>query len=338
MIVPDAYHELSLKLGVGLKLTSAVRTISPASAYLGPRFSKHVVPVLSMDPKIVTVAKELASVVHANPDGEIAKHCAAIIREAHENTSEERGERLIVCTALVENGHSGEDGHIPPVIRIFDLDTEEKRIDWLSKYVSSKGISRLCANIFDRFVRIYFEAFLPSVLHNGVAFECHPQNCLARFDLVTKELRGFIIRDFGGLRVHTETLKATTGVELEFLDGHSIIAEDLDDVYTRMYHTVFHNHLQQLIRVLGLHYNGRGWEVVRHHLNELIPKDHGLYAAWLSPERKTLPSKCFLRMRMAGMYRFVSPNIRCGELRINDVPPAPSQPFPKPDPLPRSQC
>lgn len=324
VIVPDAYHELSLKLGVGLKLTSAVRTISPASAYLGPRFSKHVVPVLSMDPKIVTVAKELASVVHANPDGEIAKHCAAIIREAHENTSEERGERLIVCTALVENGHSGEDGHIPPVVRIFDLDTEEKRIDWLSKYVSSKGISQLCANIFNRFVRIYFEAFLPSVLHNGVAFECHPQNCLARFDLATKELRGFIIRDFGGLRVHTETLKATTGVELEFLDGHSIIADDLDDVYTRMYHTVFHNHLQQLIRVLGLHYNGRGWEVVRHHLNELIPKDHGLYAAWLSPERKTLPSKCFLRMRMAGMYRFVSPNIRSGELHINDVPPASS--------------
>ena len=91
-----------------------------------------------------------------------------------------------------------------------------------------------------------------------------------------------------------------------------------------MYHTVFHNHPQQLIRVLGLHYNGRGWEIVRHHLNELIPKDHGLYAAWLSAERKTLPSKCFLRMRMSGMYRFVSPDIRRGELRINDVPPAPS--------------
>lgn len=324
MVLPDAYHELSLKLGVGLKLTSAVRTISPASAYLGPRFSKHVVPVLSMDPKIVTVAKELASVVHANHDGEIAKHCAAIIREAHENTSQERGERLIVCTALVESGHSGEGGHIPPVVRIFDLDTEEKRVDWLSKSVSSKDIPPLRANITDRFVRIFFEAFLPPVLHNGVAFECHPQNCLARFDLATKELRGFIIRDFGGLRVHTQTLKATTGVELEFLNGHSIIAEDLDDVYTRMYHTIFHNHLQQLIRVLGLHYNGRGWEVVRHHLNELIPKGHGLHTAWLSPERKTLPSKCFLRMRMSGMYRFVSPNIRGGGSHIDGFPPAPS--------------
>ena len=132
MIVPDVYRELSLKLDVGLKLTSAVRTISPASAYLGPRFSKHIIPVISMDPKILTVVKELASVVHANPDGEVAKHCAAIIREAHENTSEERGERSIVCTALVETGHSGEGGHIPPVIRIFDLDTEEKRVDWLN--------------------------------------------------------------------------------------------------------------------------------------------------------------------------------------------------------------
>ncbi|KAG6830045.1 hypothetical protein H0H92_002463 [Tricholoma furcatifolium] len=289
VIVPDAYKDLSLKLGVGIKLTSAVRTISPASAYLGPRFSKQVVPALAMDLKIVTVAKELASVIHKHPDGEIAKHCSAIVREAHENTSEERRERLIVCTALVESGHGGEGGDIPAVIRVFELTTEDARIEWLSK-----------------FVRMLFDAFLPSVLHNGVAFECHPQNCLARFDLATKELKGFIIRDFGGLRVHPETLKASTGVDIDVHAGHSILAPDLDDVYTRMYHTIFHNHLQQLIRVLGLHYNGRGWSVVREHLNAVIPRDHALYEAWLSPDRTSLPSKCFLRMRMSGMYRFVS--------------------------------
>ncbi|KAF8896585.1 hypothetical protein BD779DRAFT_1496720 [Infundibulicybe gibba] len=219
VVVPDLTGQISLKLGVGIKLTSAVRTISPASAYL-----------------------ELASVVHAHPDGEIAKHCAAIIREAHENGSEVRGERLIVCTALVESGHAGENGHLPAVIRVFGLDNEDKCIQWL-----------------DRFVRI---------------------------------------------RVHPETLRASTGVELDFLDGHSIIASDLDDVYTRMYHTVFHNHLQQLIRVLGLHYNGKGWAIVRNHLRNIIPRDHRLYDAWLSPEVKTLPGKCFLRMRMSDMYRF----------------------------------
>ena len=151
-----------------------------------------------------------------------------------------------------------------------------------------------------------FDAFLPQVLDNGVAFECHPQNCLARFDIATKELKGFIIRDFGGLRIHPETLKASTGVDLDVHEGHSIVANDLDDVYTRMYHTLFHNHLQQMIRVLGLHYNGRGWKIIREHLKAVIPEDHALYESWLSPERKELPSKCFLRMRMSGMYRFVS--------------------------------
>ncbi|KAJ7352412.1 IucC family-domain-containing protein [Mycena albidolilacea] len=287
VIVPNAYHELSLKLGVGIKLTSAVRTISPASAYLGPRFSSQVVPALTMDRNIVTVARELASVVHTHPDGEIAKHCSAIIREAYENTSEERGERLIVCTSLVESGHAGEGGHLPAVIRVFELDTEEKRLNWL-----------------DKFVKLFFEAFLPPVLENGVAFEAHPQNCVARFDIKTKELLGFIIRDFGGLRVHRESLRASTGVELDFLEGHSIIAQDTDDVYERMYHTVMHNHLQQLIRVLGLHYSGAGWAIVRRHLRATIPREHALYSAWLAPEKKTFPGKCFMRMRCEGMYRF----------------------------------
>ncbi|KAJ7221016.1 IucC family-domain-containing protein [Mycena haematopus] len=288
VIVPNAYHELSLKLGVGIKLTSAVRTISPASAYLGPRFSEQVVPVLTMDRNIVTVARELASVVHTHPDGEIAKHCSAIIREAYENTSEERGERLIVCTSLVESGHAGEGGHLPAVVRIFELDTEEKRLDWL-----------------DKFVKLFFEAFLPPRAAQRRRVRVSPSElCRPGFDLETKELLGFIIRDFGGLRVHRESLRASTGVELDFLEGHSIIAEDPDDVYARMYHTVMHNHLQQLIRVLGLHYSGAGWAVVRHHLRAVIPREHALYEAWLAPEKKTFPGKCFMRMRCEGMYRF----------------------------------
>ncbi|KAF5390947.1 hypothetical protein D9757_003945 [Collybiopsis confluens] len=265
VIVPNVYQNLSLKLGVGIKLTSALRTISPASAYLGPRFSAQVVPAITMDHNILTVAKELASVVHAHPENDVAKHCAAIVREAHELNSEARGERLIVCTALVESGHEGKGGHLPAVIRIFDLDSEEKR--W-----------------------------------NGSM--THPQNCVARFDLKTKKILGFIIRDFGGIRVHPPTLLATTGVEFDVVEGHSIIAPDLDDVYARMYHTVIHNHLQQLVRILGLHYNGRGWEVVRKNLVANIPKEHSLYEAWLSPEKKTFPGKCFMRMRIASMYRF----------------------------------
>ena len=133
MILPGILHATNLKLGVGIKISSAVRTVSPASAYLGPRFSAQVVHALHFDPSVLTVARELASVVHVAPDSGVAKHCAAIVRECHENNSEARGERLIVCTSLVERGHADTDGVTPSVVRVFGLDTEEKRIEWLDK-------------------------------------------------------------------------------------------------------------------------------------------------------------------------------------------------------------
>jgi len=133
VILPEILPTTHLKLGVGIKLTSAVRTISPASAYLGPRFSAQVVPALHFDPSLLTVARELASVSHLDPDSEIAKHCGVIVRECHENGSEARGERLVVCTSLVEYGHAGTDGVTPSVTRVFALDTEDKRIKWLDE-------------------------------------------------------------------------------------------------------------------------------------------------------------------------------------------------------------
>lgn len=151
-----------------------------------------------------------------------------------------------------------------------------------------------------RFVLLFFQAFLPPLIHNGVAFESHPQNCLARFDLKTKVLLGFIVRDFGGISVHRETLYAATGVELDCLPGHSVAVNDLDEVYSAAYHAAIHNHLQRLIRVLDLHHNGEGWKIVRQHLMQLIPKGHGLHKAWLSSETETV--KSLLRMRIKDKY------------------------------------
>jgi len=143
------------------------------------------------------------------------------------------------------------------------------------------------------------------MLQDGVAFEAHPQNTVARFSLQPPhEIRGFVIRDFGGLRVHPPTLLASTGVALDVHRGHSIVAETFDDVYVRMYHAMIHNHLQQLVRVLGLHYNSKGWSVIRSRLREAISRGHVLERVWLG-EAKTVAGKCFMRMRMIDAYRHV---------------------------------
>ncbi|KAJ3805063.1 IucC family-domain-containing protein [Lentinula lateritia] len=306
---------LSLKLSVGIKLTSAIRTISPASAFLGPRFSKHVIPRITsaIDPSILTVAKELASVVSTHPDPEIAKFCAAIVREAHDVEYEANvGERLIVCTALVETGHSSSsDPALLRILRILPLPTKQTKLTFLTTYTT-----------------LLFRAFLPPAIHHGVAFEAHPQNCLARFDVATGDLLGFVIRDFGGIRVHEATLLSSlspssdsgdpddklTRFESEIaLAGHSILAPSLEEVYTRLYHTLIHNHLQQLIRVLELHYDGTGWEVVRGCFGEVVGREERegrgrvLWEAWMGSDkenRETVEGKCFMRMRMQGMYRF----------------------------------
>lgn len=119
---------------MGVRLTSVMRTISPP---MGPSFSGSIIPRLTYDRDILIMQQELASVVHIHPDPDIAKHLAGIVREGYENTSvEAHGERVIVCTALVETCYGGE-GELPLVQLTFGLNTEEKRITWLDTWVVS---------------------------------------------------------------------------------------------------------------------------------------------------------------------------------------------------------
>ena len=146
---------------------------------------------------------------------------------------------------------------------------------------------------------------LPPLINNGVAFEAHAQNVLARFEISTGKLIGFVVRDLGGIRVHPETLARSIGVGFHFLPGHCVATTTLVETYPKFYHTFVHNHIQRLIRVLGMHSNGYGWKMLRTHMGTVIPNDHELRQIWLSSESKLLPSKCLMRMRMCDSYREV---------------------------------
>ena len=156
-----------------------------------------------------------------------------------------------------------------------------------------------------RYIQLACEALLPPLIYNGVSFEAHAQNVLVRVDSTTGEPLGFVVRDLGGVRAHPTTICATTGVNFEFLPGHCAVAETLEETYPGFYHAFVHNHIQRLIRVLGLHHDGRGWEMLRRHMDAVIPVDHGLRMAWLGSESKTVLTKCLMRMRMQDSYRDV---------------------------------
>ncbi|KAG1462348.1 hypothetical protein G6F56_005538 [Rhizopus delemar] len=280
---PDILPGLSVKLCLGIKISSALRTVTPFTTYFGPGFSFNVVPKLTYDSEVLAIERELGTITYNIEDTDIAKHCSSVIREALEYDPKYKDDLFIPCGALAEKIQRP-DTDETLVSHVWNLDTKQKRIDFL-----------------DRYVDFALRSFLPPCLINGVAFEAHGQNTLARFDRKTGILKGFVIRDFGGVKAHNETLKKSAGVELDILPDSCVEAQTLEEVFKLLYHTLFHCQIQRLVRVLNLHYSGEGWEIVRKYMNLYVPKDHVMWPMFM--ETAKVPGKCMVRMKIDELYR-----------------------------------
>lgn len=280
---PDILPGLSVKLCLGIKISSALRTVTPFTTYFGPGFSFNVVPKLTYDSEVLAIERELGTITYNIEDTDIAKHCSSVIREALEYDPKYKDDLFIPCGALAEKIQRP-DTDETLVSHVWNLDTKQKRIDFL-----------------DRYVDFALRSFLPPCLINGVAFEAHGQNTLARFDRKTGILKGFVIRDFGGVKAHNETLKKSAGVELDILPDSCVEAQTLEEVFKLLYHTLFHCQIQRLVRVLDLHYSGEGWEIVRKYMNLYVPKDHVMWPMFM--ETAKVPGKCMVRMKIDELYR-----------------------------------
>jgi siderophore synthetase component len=300
----------ALKLAVGVKISSSLRTISHFTADFGPRFSRDIVPRLAIDRDILAVELEPHSAVHRHKNPEVQKHFTVVLRQEYKPAADET---IIVCAALLECGHSNTAPGVSAVEHIFGLDTESKRIQFLDRCgtLQVSVFEWMLIRRFPRYIELSAKALVPTLVSNGVAFEAHAQNLLVRVNKYTGTLLGFVIRDLGGLRIHPATLRQSTGVDFQFLPEHVVAAGTLEEVYPKFYHTYVHNHISRLVRLLGLHANGIGWDILRKHMSTVVPTAHPLWKLWLSPESKLVESKCLMRMRMQDSYRNVSPVNGC---------------------------
>ena len=73
---------------------------------------------------------ETASAVFCGVEPDLAKHFTAIIRQQYVPPD---GEAVIVCAALLENGHSGVPEGISAVEYVFNLDTQHKRATFVDR-------------------------------------------------------------------------------------------------------------------------------------------------------------------------------------------------------------
>ncbi|KAG0342955.1 hypothetical protein BG005_002591 [Podila minutissima] len=284
VIIPELAN-YAFKLPVGITVTSAMRTISPWTTFMGPR----LIPILDrIIPKsnVLKYAAEHSSVSARNSNFDTAKHLACIIRDDFGATLCEQNEAVIVCAALTERPN----GNVARVIKICNLNTPASRVEFLSIFVD-----------------LALKAFLVPLIEHGFVFEAHQQNVLVRLpipqpgDNSPVYPSGFIVRDFGGIRVHQETLFKSTGMRVPVLPGNPNEVTDLKEAYARLYHTLIQMHLHRLIRALDLHYSGQGWLIVRTKLKHYFkPGDIG-HELWLSS--KTCKWKCFMRMKWKETYR-----------------------------------
>jgi siderophore synthetase component len=123
----------------------------------------------------------------------------------------------------------------------------------------------------------------------------------------TLSIKGFAVRDFGGIRFHMPTLNRQGFFLNSIPAGSAITSSDLRDVRDKVHHSLIQNHLGLLIVSLQLTDKG-GWAVVREELKKILSSEEGdevkeLYNYLFG---EVMFFKCFLRMKMEGKYRDVS--------------------------------
>lgn len=130
--LPDANtFRHDLKLALACNITSALRTITPWTALIGPEVSIILAKTL---PPNMWVCNEVAAITGSASNFDKAKHCSVLIRENLEQKARSRGETLIVSAALAERGVDDIACHAE---RVFELRTEELKEEWFRKSVNA---------------------------------------------------------------------------------------------------------------------------------------------------------------------------------------------------------
>ncbi|KAA8646026.1 siderophore [Aspergillus tanneri] len=277
----DIGYPFQLKLSLACQITSALRTITPWSAMGGPRISKILVKFL---PANLWVFREVASVTGSQADFDDAKHLSCILREDLEARAENNNEVLIIAAALTQQPHGGSQSYAEI---IFGLKSVYQKQEWFRLYV-----------------QMLLELFLPPLVNHGIGLEAHGQNVVARVCRATGKVKGFAVRDFGGIRLHTPTLRRQ-GVKFDkMLSGWVVLTESMNDVLEKVHHSLLQNHIGFLLNSLCLERHD-GWNIVRDVLEVVLSPVDGsprndIYKWFMND---TMLLKCFLRMRMQQKYR-----------------------------------
>ncbi|KAI9368037.1 IucC family-domain-containing protein [Aspergillus egyptiacus] len=280
---PELEFKYHLKLSLACQITSALRTITPWTTCGGPVQTALLEKLL---PEDLWVFREVAAVSGSQENFNDARHLSCILRDSLDSRARENDESLIIAAALAQRPAGSSRTYAEVLYR---LETIPQKKEWFAKYI-----------------RILFDLVLPPLVQYGVGLEGHGQNLVVRVCRQTGQIKGFAVRDFGGVRMHVPTLRAHGILSTDSLPpGAATLTENLQNVWTKVHHSLLQNHVGLLLGALGLERHG-GWAITLETLSAVLGADKADSpgkALFENFTKDTMPFKCFLRMRMEGKYR-----------------------------------
>ncbi|KAJ5887435.1 siderophore [Penicillium taxi] len=280
---PELEFNYHLKLALACQITSAIRTVTPWTTGQGLAISNLLQKLLPVD---LWVFREVAAITGRQENFDAAKQFSCVLREDLEPRARLNNETLVVAAALMEQ--HPKDGKTYPE-RLFKLESVEERKVWFRTYLSS-----------------LFKLILHPLVRHGIALEAHAQNTVVRLCRDTGKIKGFAIRDFGGVKFHKSTLR-TQGYNLDWeIPGSLTLTDDLSSVWNLTSHTLLQCHVPSLLYGMRLENYG-GWAIVYEELESVLATyktdvSNALFE-YLCDE--TVVLKSFLKMLIEGKYREV---------------------------------
>ncbi|MCA9649888.1 MAG: hypothetical protein H6712_00415 [Myxococcales bacterium] len=286
---PPLLGPLHLKLALDVHTTSARRVVSPMSVLNGPRVSALLAEIQRRDPvcaRLRVVPETMTGGLQQERVGPRARELGIIVRDGRDFLGTD-GRPAWVCAGLGRpaplDGRSG----VERLAEGFEGSPRQRAAAMLERYV---------------------EALVPPVLRfavHGVALEAHLQNTL----VLARDGRpeGFVIRDLGGIRLHRPRLRAAGHAPSLHPDSF-IETDDLEELRTKVSHTLLHAHLHTLLgwveAILGLP-SAEGWALVRRSIDTQLERwaeEPGLRNACEGDRRALLAprvrAKALLTMRI----------------------------------------
>ncbi|CRG91682.1 putative protein KIAA1109 [Talaromyces islandicus] len=264
--------QFDIKFSLACLITSAIRALPCWAAAVAPELTDILKRLF---PEDLWVFGEVAAVTGSQENLAEARHLTCILRENLESRAEENNETLILASALMERPLGGDRTYAEI---LFDLESEEDKIQWFASYV--QPLLRLALDPLQRY---------------GIGCEFHAQNTVARICRKSKLIKGFAVRDLAGIKIHKPTLERQGGIDLSNIDP--LCTDNIHTVWDRLHHALIQNNIGYMMYALGLEKTDRAWTIVRSMLSDILSDGDGkdVYHYFV---KDTMPFKCFLNMRM----------------------------------------